>query len=372
MPVTIKNVELYKDEWWQGKLKRNLDIIGLGVEKVNISLEVEGGDFPPEIEVEIRTREPGIKLSKKGTVQPPIRKKIARFGTSPFYMKKVPLSEVGTFWQAEMGALEYTTLVRAQGTSDAHFRGPLATNGWFQRGIGHQPSSPGGDTGNDLLEQPDAKKLLFAGVEVLEVAVVKQPGWKVKQEKDWAYVRSPADVFYYSGHGAIWNGQLILHHDYDDWVGPEELLSYWKMSQPTPPADLDVLIINGCSLLNWEEKTGHDPMKESPSKDSKNIGLRWGKLMCTTKNGGGPLRVMLGFYDSAPIDDVPNPRALTGNKIAENFAARMAKLGSNYDAYAQAWLDVNKSTRAAAAIDMQGYWFTNKSGNVEGPFKLPG
>ena len=373
MAVTIKKVQLYKDVWSMGKLQRKMDIIGMDVANVNIEVEVEGTEFPAEIEVTIKTREPGNKFSKRGTVKTPVSVKLKRAGSSVWYLKQIPLKEIATFWQAEMGILEVATVVRADGTSDGKFRGPLLNNGWSLRGIGKQPRSPGGDTGNDSVEQPDAKKLLFAGgVEVLEVEVVKQPGWKLKQTRDWAFVRSPADVMYYSGHGAIWNGQIVLHPDHEDWCTPEAILDKWKMKgNENCPADLDVLILNGCSLLNWEAKTAHNPMADYQKDvaDARNIGLRWAELLCTKK---GPLRVLLGNYDSAPLDSNPkDPNALTGDKIAENFAARMLKLGANWDQYAQAWLEVNKGTRAGAAMDQRGYWFTDKAGKIQGPIRLP-
>jgi hypothetical protein len=373
--VTIKHIALYKDVWGQGRLKKkNLEIIGLDVAGVNIEVEVEGTEFPDSIEVELRTREPGNKFSKRGTVKDPLKIKLQRTGKSVWYLKQVPLRDIASFWQTETGVLEVASVVRAGGTSDAYFRNPLVNKGWSLRGVGKQPSSPGGDTGNDSFEQPDAKKLLFAGgVEVLEVSVAKQPGWKIKQGKDWAYVRSPADIFYYSGHGAIWNGKIILHPDHEDWCTPEDILNAWKMKgNANAPADLDVLILNGCSLLNWEAKTGHNPMAEAQSEvpETRNIGLRWAELMCTKK---GPLNVLLGNYASAPLDQNPkNPNALTGEKIASQFGHLVAtELKHDWDKYAEAWLKVNRATHAGAAIDRRGYWFTAKDGSIKGPFKLP-
>ncbi|MBL8799876.1 MAG: hypothetical protein JNM56_38700 [Planctomycetia bacterium] len=374
MAVTIKHIALYRDVWGKGKLKKNTDIIGLDVQNVNIEVEVEGTEFPETIEVELRTREPGNRFSKRGTVRTPLKYRLQRTGKSAWYLKQVPLREVASFWQTETGVLEVASVVRFGGTSDVHFRGPLINKGWNVRGVGKQPGSPGGETGNDALEQPDALKLLFAGgVEVLEVSVVQQPGWKIKKGTDWGYVRSPADIFYYSGHGAIWNGKIILHPNHDDWCTPEDILHNWKMKGNTnSPADLDVLILNGCSLLNWEAKTGHNPMAEHQKDipESRNLALRWQQLMCNRK---GPLNVLLGNYDSAPLDHNPdNPNGFSGNKIAAQFGHLVAtELKHDWDKYAEAWLKVNRPTRAAAAIDRKGYWFTAKDGTTKGPFPLP-
>ena len=65
-------------------------------------------------------------------------------------------------------------------------------------------------------------------------------------------MRSPADVFFYSGHGAWWNGALLRDqganapHHYDDWLVAETLLKSWHKTDDwnRSPWDLDVLIIN--------------------------------------------------------------------------------------------------------------------------------
>ena len=71
------------------------------------------------------------------------------------------------------------------------------------------------------------------------------------------FVRSPADIVFYSGHGAWWDGNLLRdqgHHTYDSWLEPAELLGSWMRDASNlqaSPMDIDALIINGCSVLFW-------------------------------------------------------------------------------------------------------------------------
>ena len=55
-------------------------------------------------------------------------------------------------------------------------------------------------------------------------------------------IRSPADVFYYSGDA---NDDGCLAIGKDCWGAQTDLKSYWQ-----PPFDLEVLILAGCSVLN--------------------------------------------------------------------------------------------------------------------------
>src|SRR5262249_46802652 len=55
-------------------------------------------------------------------------------------------------------------------------------------------------------------------------------------------IRSPADVFYYSGDA---NDDGCLAIGKDCWAAPKDLKGYWQW-----PFDLEVLILAGCSVLN--------------------------------------------------------------------------------------------------------------------------
>lgn len=214
-------------------------------------------------------------------------------------------------------------------------------------------------TGDLMREQPDARTLFLAGgVEVVEVSLVR-PGDKEFAHstlpKTWMFVQSPADIVFYSGHGAWWNGNLLREqpgHSFAGWLEPEELLGAWMRDSSNPkasPMDIDALIINGCSVLFWNRL--NEPVDDA---DCKSWGLSWAELL-TSKQG--PLLAILGYRATAPLDDP------MGNLIAKEFAQQIVGgLGTNYVKYARTWLEVNakyESTRTAAAIDNAGYWYIN-------------
>jgi hypothetical protein len=288
---------------------------------------------------------------------------------------------------------EVATVVREGGTSDAKFRKPLLDAGWALRGVAVQPDKGHGETTGGIKDdQPDALSLMLdGGVEVVEVRV--PPGNGLECGNDftvWAFVRSPADVFFYSGHGLLTNGNLVrgrgFFHDYQDWVSAAELLGEWGRAPDvnTAPMDLDVLIINGCSVLFWNR----NPFDKA---DRPNIGLEWSKLLV---NREGPLRAILGYRYRAPADQP------WGNRVAEEMGKAVARLGTNYDQYARAWLEINAAMGgesahvgwSAAAYDCLGYWYINtpysegahgvpiqavgydrskKPGTIMGPFPIP-
>ena len=72
--------------------------------------------------------------------------------------------------------------------------------------------------------------LVGGGVEVVDVSLVRPPGKEFASAslpKTWMFVRSPADIFFYSGHGAWWDGNLLRdqgNHHSDSWLEPNELL----------------------------------------------------------------------------------------------------------------------------------------------------
>jgi hypothetical protein len=214
-------------------------------------------------------------------------------------------------------------------------------------------------------EQPDAKTLFLAGgVELMEVSVPASSGFEVgPQATTWAFVRSPADVFFYSGHGGWWNCNLLREDHtssattgYPLWLSPETLLASWTKQTDitTSPMDLDVLIINGCSVLGaWGQSTEVEAVDGAKTKPS--CALRWQDLLTSQK---GPLVAILGYRDTAPLDSGG------GDQIALEMAQAMIHtLGTDWNAYARKWLEINAKhpkTRTAAAIDNAGYWYINQ------------
>ncbi|MGH3778965.1 MAG: hypothetical protein ACRDRR_25065 [Pseudonocardiaceae bacterium] len=204
---------------------------------------------------------------------------------------------------------------------------------------------------------------------MLELSVPAQPNWRIASvaSKIKQLVRSPADVLYYSGHGLLGSGKLVIDTQglpcptptlgtYQDWLGPADLTPVWRS-----PMDLDVLILAGCSVLRID-------FSSSPPTGP---GLAWTSLL-TAK--GGPLVALLGYQRSAPCDS-PN-----GNAIAKAMALRMAAGSTNY---ARDWLTANGDNNAinAVAMDAKGYWwieplidipiFGKVSYGIKGPMTLP-
>src|SRR6185437_992490 len=117
------------------------------------------------------------------------------------------VTALGGFLAVRPGVSELATVVRSGGTSDAQFRAGL---GATSRGMATQPRAAGGSTGDETREVPDAMALFRAGgVEVLELAVQPRPNWRAGRAVR-RLVRSPADVFYYSGHGLSASGKLAI------------------------------------------------------------------------------------------------------------------------------------------------------------------
>ena len=150
------------------------------------------------------------------------------------------LTEAGDFLTVVEGEVqEVSTVVKSGNKSDAVFRTEL---GWASRGIAEQPTNVVNNSGDERVESVAALRLLQAGgVEVLEVEGMVKAKKDPKKGMAKRLIRSPADIFYYSG-AASDDGCLAIGKDC--WAAPRDLQDYWK-----PPFDLEVLILAGCSVL---------------------------------------------------------------------------------------------------------------------------
>ena len=300
----------------------------------------------------------------QSTMAAPVAWDIARARTDPASPNRVryrlsrPLADAGPFLAVDKTHVKkVATVARNGGTSDREFREAL---GWEHRGHAIQPNDASRSTGSAAGEIPDARTLFRAGgVEVLAVQVPALPNWKVPGTVA-RLIRSPADVFYYTGHGLSASGKLAIDTGtspascptsgpFANWLGPTDLTSVWRS-----PMDLDVLVLAGCSVLKIDFST-------SPPTGP---GLAWAALL---RGKGGPLEALLGYRGAAPCD-TPN-----GNRIAKAMGARMAAGSSNF---AHDWLTVNHDEHAtnAAAIDDQGFWYIERgilSDDIKGPVKIP-
>jgi hypothetical protein len=362
MPLKVKGVTIL-DSTAVTPVDRRTAVLGMNVDRLNVRVELDGtgaaaDGIPDEVPIEVMAQEPKLRRGNLSSMSGPFKSTAKRQGTTLTYAASVDPWKLAPFMKASDFLKEVTTVVRHGGTSDAHFRGILSKGGWAMRGAGRQPAAGQPDlTGSVPDEQPDARTLFLAGgVEVLEVSVPASSGLKVgPQAKSWVFVRSPADLFFYSGHGAYWDCNLLreqANHEYEDWLAPEEILDAWQRQrdQNSMPWDLDVLVINGCSVIG---NTG--PSEGGTYGMAANCAKRWEKLLLRK---GGPLFAILGYRGTAPLDS--NGGDLIGKEMAR---AIVKDLGHNWDAYARRWVEINArfpQTRTAAAMDGAGYWFINQ------------
>lgn len=354
---TVEAIELLDDG-----LTRPLgwdDVIGLDVNAVNLRVTASGlpdAVMPAEIEVLVSSHPPNGDAAP-ATLSSPVPLRLPRLPAAPgpgragYGLSRTP-GDLGPFLAVETRRREVATVVRqpdhlGPGTSDRAFVSAL---GWAPRGRGTVPGTRTGSTGTPTGEVPDARQLfLAAGVEVLEVTVLPLPGLRVTASPARALIRSPADVFYYSGHGSSAQNCLLFEpvlREASCWLKPADLLPHWRS-----PLDLDVLIIAGCSVLRVDF-----PLVGSPSGN----GLAWAPLLT---GQGGPLAAILGYGGSAPSD------ARGGDDIARAMGARLA--GGSRD-FARDWMEVNEARRAwnAVALDTRGYWDFTAFHNIRGPRAL--
>jgi hypothetical protein len=147
-------------------------------------------------------------------------------------------------------------------------------------------------------------------------------------------IRSPADVFFYSGKGTKAG---CLSFAGECWVEPDLFVTSWRsLSIPK------VLIIGAPHVLQMN--TG--------SVVSGGLGAKWVNLL---RSKGGPVAAILGYQDDAPnIGDV-------GQDIATQMGTKLAA-GLNDDELVPTWLKINgdqpgKNTWNAVGIDAKGYWW---------------
>ncbi len=369
MAVTLQSVAIISDQGGavnrrdatglQPHQKFPAAILGLNIMQLRVRVETDGAAAAPaKMIAQVRFRRPGQQLlAAKAPVA--FSFTLHRDKGQSTFNGMMPLNSLMPALQADETP-EVATVIRQYGTSDKKFSRPLVDKGWAFHGRGVQPDAGKPPvTGGMKNEEPDALSLFLAGgVEVLEVTVPAGDGVNCPFDATvWAFIRSPADVLFYSGHGLLTSGALVIaysafSHNYEDWLSPEGLLQHWgqKPGFSGSPTDLDALVINGCSVLFWN----HDP-NEKTAADRANLGLRWAELLCTRK---GPLRTILGYRYKAP------PDSPFGDLVAERMAkAIIDGLGIEYDRYAQKWLEINAAIGpwgyGAAAIDQKGYWYVN-------------
>src|SRR5262249_17949035 len=367
MAMQIKGVTI-RDTTATTPINRLTDVLGMSVDKLNARVEINAttDPIPDEIPLEVRVLEPKLRRAGMSSMKGVLSTEAQREAATLRYLASVALSSFAPFMTAGDSLKEVATVVRDGGTSSRLFRSKLAGGGWAIRGFAKQAAEGKSDvTGAVADDQPDAKTLFLAGgVELMEVSVPASSGYKAAPTATTGpFVRSPADVFFYSGHGGWWNCNLLREDHtsgastgYPLWLSPETLLDAWQKQKDisTSPMDLDVLIINGCSVLgDWGRSTEGEAVDGAKTKPS--CALRWQDLLTSQK---GPLIAILGYRDTAPMDSGG------GDQIAVEMAqAIIDTLKDDWDSYARAWCEINAKypqTRTAAAIDNAGYYYINQ------------
>jgi hypothetical protein len=348
------------------------DVLGMNVDKLNVEVELDGpaASLPAEIPIEVRVIEPVLHradMSSMTAMKGPLKSTARREPPAPIYTAfGIDLSSFTELSKSPDTLLEVATVVRDEGTSAGKFRSALVNNGWAWRGAAKQAAAGKvGSTGDMTKEEPDAATLMLAGgVELLEVSVPASTGFASgPQARGRAFIRSPADVFFYSGHAAWWDCSLLredpAHYSsgYEKWMTPDKLLTSWRTPKPptVSPRDLDVLIINGCAVLGTA---------------GPNCPRLWEALL---DGKGGPLVAILGYRDTAPMDED------LGNQVAEEMARAMIGLRDKFKDYPRKWMEINRkyeSTWTAAAISTEGFFFINAktaaASHTHGARDLPG
>ena len=321
---------------------------------INLIAEADGaafGDMPATLPVELTSRSPN-RAGGSATLKQ-LRLDLAKTqasGTTTRYRLSKAWDDLD--FKNVDSVREVATVMRHgnDATAADRFQANLHYVG---RGFSRQPFFVKDSSGNFALDvdagNPDQKKevppaefvMLGGGVEILEARVPPGSDRKVTAGPARALVRSPADVWFYSGHG-LETGQLAVGpldgtHDYLFWKNPADFLAAWINSgNKSRTADMRILIINGCNVLNLEPAYG------MPGKE-------WAKLL---QARGGNLTHILGYGagGKAPLDSYGGA----------DIAAAIGEAIRKGEDIVKKWLDINitlpKTKRwAAVAMDAKGY-----------------
>jgi hypothetical protein len=352
-------------------LVREDEIIGFETgSNLNIQISVPNdGSTPLErIPIKATVWSPG-KPSETIVTQTLNVPKAGMDSSTILYKLSVPVSNVGKMLSSvDDEVKEVATVRRIGGTSDKKFITALGSS-WQGRGQAEQSNKCGTDSSSLSSERPDALKLLQSGgCAILEIEI---PSISVKVKR---FIRNPADVFYYSGHGIGFGycnrnklspmnylgiEDQVLPYYYCPWAKPSDLINHWKN-----PMDLDVFIIASCSVLAVDASTG----------SVKGDGLEWAKLL----QPNGPLIALLGYGDRdanekwrdkanvvqiGPLGSTAPLDSQAGDAIAEEMG-KWLKDHPSFKGIIKKWLSINFShlNPFAVGMDKDGYcWRTRRT-----------
>src|SRR5215212_571370 len=246
-------------------------VVGFNAE-LNIVAEARGAafiDMPNTLPVDLQSRSPN-RSGGRASLATMLRQNLPKHSDVGGGVTRYQLSESWDGLPFKKDSVrEVATVVRAgkDATADRTFRASLL---YTVRGFARQPFAklnPGGKTvtfdsdlgdPNSKRETPPAESIMVSGgLEVLEARVPvaaerKVPAGVVAR----GLVRSPADIWFYSGHG-VESGELAVGplngHSYAPWKEPSDFLSAWVTSgNKARTADMKIFIINGCNVLNLD------------------------------------------------------------------------------------------------------------------------
>lgn len=239
--------------------------------------------------------------------------------------------------------------------------GPATSDKFFRNGRNFINRGRATENGPDKdKENPHPRKLLLSGgVEVIEARVLVNSFIIGSEDQtkltDKILIRSPADVFYYSGHGhsnlsTEFPGYLA---SVSPKVSPEQILTNWKKNE-----NVKAFIIAGCSVL------GIHPLTTEGNMDSKRkrmgVGMRWSRLL---KSKGGPVEHLCGYWGSGPSDknggnDIAKRMGIEVEKnIKSDLARSWVKI--HYDKFIDEQWDVNSN---AAGLTLNTFYYLEYTG----------
>lgn len=337
----------------------NDDAIGVQAnDAVNIRVKLSGSPLPNMVTIKLESRAPNQAKTLATMSQPKWFCMPKAIGQGPgVYYHSLSLNDVGDFLATQNPkVLQLAMLHRANealaGASSSYLYFEKGGN-WVMRGVAELPTTAIPGAGNEIKEIPAPLQLLRAGgVEVLQATVMNNQGWKSRKpggEKCSRLVRSPADVFYYTGHAKYDAFLVRTAGTYQPWYEFKALQNAWPRNM-----DTDVLVIAGCNALSF----GGDDLRP------------------LLLSGKGPLRAVVGYAMNEEIKNNAG-KAPRDNQGGDNLAKRYAVLISKSQErdYVKLWMDLHKElwktnhvswALTAAALDSRGqFWQMNpKTGDM--------
>jgi hypothetical protein len=314
LPIKLEDLTLWTDDW--SRSYRLDDMIGLlgtdkkSIDKINIQVEASGAPriwdlgnlstavMPTSFPLDAKATRDGKTLIRTRWDVPKADAKFQPTDRSrTVYHLSGSVAEMGFSINREPS---YAGIV-GNGTYWSFF-----PSGWASRG------TLGAGNRSDDARFDEVRLLQAGGYELIGLSV-RMSDRQQTEDLTWV-LRSPADVFYYSGTS----------------VSPVFLRENWKTQ-----SDIKVLIIGAMPALAMNVVQG---------VATGGSGAGWASLL---KTKGGPLTTILGYRDG-----VPSPG--DQQDIARAMGAAVTSASTD-DQWANLWLGNN--TPGAVVMNRSGYWW---------------